>query len=225
VVLPTPLAQRWFVSRTRAHRGRVQYALSPPPPSPPPSQPYALAVNNGANHLHGGLVGWDKRVWEHRTEVTADDAQAIFTLVSHDGEEGYPGRVEVRATYKLTADSALAMTFVATTDAEGGTPINVCNHAYWNLSGTLEGTGKGEDVRGHELTLACPHVLPVDDTQVRAQLAAGEGGLRVEHRPAHCAQIPTGERLPVAGTAFDFTKPALVGARLAEVDGGGGRAG
>jgi len=120
-------------------------------------------VNNGANHLHGGVVGWDKRVWDHTTTVTADAATATFTLVSHDGEEGYPGRVAVTAEYALTRDSTLRMVFTATTDAEGGTPINVCNHAYWNLSGGLV-----EDVKEHELTLACPHVLPVDGTQVSA---------------------------------------------------------
>lgn len=153
---------------------------------------HALAINNGANALHGGVVGWDKVCWTPRlyTEATGD-VGVEFTYSSHDGEEGYPGNVRAVADYRLSPSSELSMTFSATTDK--ATPINMCNHAYWNLSGDFR-----TNIKGHSLQLHCSHYLPVDSTQ-----------------------IPTGEVAPVAGTPFDFVQPALVGSRLAQVDGGG----
>ena len=105
--------------------------------------------------------------------------------------QGFPGNVEASAEYKVTADNKLVMTFAAKTDAP--TPLNLCNHTYWNLSG-----GLATDIKGHELQVMAPFMLPVNDKQ-----------------------IPTGDIVAVAGTPFDFTDVHTVGERLLDVDGGG----
>lgn len=104
-------------------------------------QSYTLAVNNGANALHGGLVGFDKVIWEPRVYAKEGAVGVSFTYTSHDGEEGFPGNVAVTADYAVTAANELTMTFSATTDK--ATPINICNHAYWNLSGACERNRSG----------------------------------------------------------------------------------
>ena len=149
-----------------------------------------LAVNNGANHLHGGLRGWDKQFWAAVPWVRGDAAGVAFTLVSPAGDEGYPGTVTATAEYALDAAAdALTMTFSATADAP--TPINMCNHAYWNLSG-----GFRAGIASHTLRSPCTHYLPVD------------GG-----------SIPTGDIAPVAGTPFDFSAETPIGARMLSVPG------
>jgi aldose 1-epimerase len=153
---------------------------------------FAVATNNGANALHGGVVGFDKVLWTPRVFATADAAGVAFSYTAHDGEEGYPGELTVTATYSLSSTNELTMDFSATTTA--ATPVNLCNHTYWNLSGGL----KAANVYDHVLQLNCPAYLPIDATS-----------------------IPTGVIAPVAGTAMDFTSPRRVGERLQEVDGGG----
>jgi aldose 1-epimerase len=148
-------------------------------------------VNNGANHLHGGAVGFDKVLWAPRVYVTPAAAGVEFSYVSPDGEEGYPGTLAVTADYRLTADNELRMEFTATTDAP--TPVNICNHTYWNLSGGLK-TG----IHDHTLQLFAPFYTPSDATQ-----------------------IPTGVVAPTAGTHFDFAAPTRIGERIMGVDGGG----
>ena len=152
---------------------------------------YSLVTNNGVNHLHGGTIGYDKVVWTPRVFCQANEVGVEFTYVSPDGEEGYPGNVVAKAEYKLTASNEIAMTFTATTDKS--TPINMCNHAYWNLSGNLK-----NNIYNHILTLNCPGYLPVDSTL-----------------------IPTGVIAPVANTDMDFTTPTAVGKRIKNIDGGG----
>jgi aldose 1-epimerase len=152
---------------------------------------HSLAVNNGENALHGGLVGFDKVLWEPRVYVTPSAAGVEFSYTSPAGEEGYPGTLLAKADYRLTAANEVRMEFSATTDAP--TPVNMCNHAYYNLSGDCKAS-----IHDHVLQLHMPFYTPTDATQ-----------------------IPTGEIAPVTGTHFDFTAPTRVGDRIMGVDGGG----
>ncbi len=153
-------------------------------------KPYTLAVNNGPNHLHGGLKGFDKVVWKAEPVETDASVGVVFSYASADGEEGYPGALSVRVTYSLTNDNELKMAYWAKTDKP--TVLNLTNHTYWNL-----GDGGASDVLGHELTLNADRYLPVD------------AGL-----------IPLGELKSVRGTPMDFLQPNTIGARIDKVEGG-----
>ncbi len=146
---------------------------------------YRLALNEkGGSHLHGGNIGFDKVLWD--AETHADSVELRYT--SPDGEEGYPGTLKVRAIYSLPADGDLTLEYYAETDK--ATPINLTNHAYFNLA------GRG-DVLGHVLEMHCSRYLPVD------------AGL-----------IPTGEiREVTKSTAMDFRRPHPVGERMRELGG------
>ena len=147
-------------------------------------KPYSLATNNGVNHLHGGNKGFDKVLWAIATKDAPEGSQAIFSRTSKDGEEGYPGNLQVRVTYTLTEKNELIVDYHATTDK--ATPVNLTQHSYFNLAG--EGSG---DILGHQLTIDADRYTPVDDTL-----------------------IPTGELAPVQGTPFDFRQPTAIGARI-----------
>ncbi|MEU9557267.1 aldose epimerase family protein [Streptomyces fumanus] len=138
---------------------------------------YALARNNGPNSLHGGERGFDKRVWD----VTPVEHGVRLSRVSPHGEEGFPGTLEVSATYTLDASGALRIAYEAVTDAP--TVLNLTNHSYFDLGGAGSG-GTG----GHELRLAASRMTPVD-----ADL------------------IPAGAPADVTGTRFDFRQPRKVG--------------
>ena len=148
---------------------------------------YKLAINNGPNHLHGGIVGFDKLFW-CSTEIKSDNAIGMrFQLRSPDGQEGYPGNLEVVADYLWNDANELTFVFRATTDAP--TVVNLTNHAYWNLSGANSGS-----VIDHQLQLQCGRFLAVDDSL-----------------------IPTGQLSDVAGTPFDFRQPRAIGERIAQL--------
>lgn len=149
---------------------------------------YVLALNNGANHLHGGSVGFDKKLWQAH-EVSNKLGQAIeLSYTSPDGEEGYPGTLAATITYTLTNANELRIDYQATTDKP--TVVNLTNHSYFNLAG--EGQG---DILDHKVLIKAGRYTPVDS------------GL-----------IPTGELRKVKGTPFDFTKPHAVGERINEND-------
>jgi aldose 1-epimerase len=160
---------------------------------------YKLATNNGKNHLHGGDAGFDKKVWKAAkpTPVKNKDGKAIGSSIamsyqSPDGEEGYPGTLDATVTYSLTsADGVhtLKIHYTATTDK--ATPVNLTNHAYFNLAGQNSG-----DILGHELTFMASNITPTDESY-----------------------IPTGKIAPVKGTPYDFTKPTAIGSRIAQIKG------
>ncbi len=156
---------------------------------------YKLAVNNGPNALHGGLIGFDKVVWQAEPFRTVtferdDTAGVVFSYTSPDGDEGYPGTLKTKVTYSLNDKDELQMDYEATTDK--ATVLNLTNHTYWNLAGA----GKG-DMLKHELMINADRVLPVDSTL-----------------------IPLGRLDAVQGTAFDFTTPKPIGRDMAQVEGG-----
>jgi len=147
---------------------------------------YTLAKNNGENSLHGGIKGFNKVLWTAK-QIPASNAQAIeLTYLSKDGEEGFPGNLNVRVVYALTDANDLTIEYFATTDKK--TIVNLTNHSYFNLLGVGLGSG---DILGHELLIEADKFTPVDS------------GL-----------IPTGELRDVVGTPFDFRKPAAIGARI-----------
>jgi aldose 1-epimerase len=149
---------------------------------------YQLAKNDGPNTLHGGKRGFDKRIWKAELLPASGGAGVRMTLVSAAGEEGYPGELTVQATYRLDEKDNLEIEYRATTTAP--TPVNLANHAYFNLTGDPT-----VPVLDHVLTIHADRFTPVDATL-----------------------IPTGELRPVAGTPFDFTTAHAVGARIADQD-------
>ncbi|WP_030778454.1 aldose epimerase family protein [Streptomyces sp. NRRL S-920] len=145
---------------------------------------HQLSVNDGENSLHGGAVGFDRRVWDVEPFTGPTGVGLVLRRVSADGEMGYPGTLRVKVTYTLTARGDWRIDYAATTDR--ATVVNLTNHTYYNLAG--EGSG---DVHGHELTLKAARFTPTD------------AGL-----------IPTGALARVAGTPFDFRRAKTVGADI-----------
>jgi galactose mutarotase len=121
------------------------------------AQSYTLATNNGPNHLHGGVKGFDKVLWRAETFEREGARGVTFGYVSADGEEGYPGTLTATVTYTLTDSNEVDITYEATTDK--ATPVNLTQHSYFNLAGT-------GDILGHELTLAAERFTPVDSTLI-----------------------------------------------------------
>jgi len=142
---------------------------------------YTLATNNGANHLHGGIIGFDKVVWDAKLITSATEPAIELSYLAKDMEEGYPGNLQVKVTYTLTAQNELRVDYLATTDK--ATPVNLTQHTYFNLKGEGEG-----NILDHELMLNADQYTPVDSTM-----------------------IPTGKLDNVRGTPFDFTTAKTIG--------------
>ena len=119
---------------------------------------YQLATNNDPNHLHGGIKGFDKRIWKG-TNLPSSEPSVRFTLRSTDGEEGYPGNLGVAVTYTLTNQNELRISYEATTDKP--TVINLTNHTYFNLAGAGNG-----NILGHQLKINASRFTPVDATLI-----------------------------------------------------------
>lgn len=148
-------------------------------------QRFELEPNDGSNHLHGGLQGLDKVVWQIESVTGGSPARVLLTHVSPDGAGGYPGRLDISAVYSLNDRNELTVEYRATTDKP--TIVNITNHSYFNLTGESGNV----DVMDHRLTLFADRYTPVD-----------------------AALIPTGERRDVTGTAFDFRTPQAIGRRI-----------
>ncbi|MFN8443128.1 MAG: aldose epimerase family protein [Caldilineaceae bacterium] len=143
---------------------------------------YTLAQNNGKNHLHGGLVGFDKKVWDARGFRTPSSVGVKLTYLSKDGEEGYPGNLSVTVTYSLSNQNALKIDYFATTDAP--TVLNLTNHAYFNLAGT-------GDILGHVMMLNADSYTPTDAGQIPTGKIASVAGTPLDFR----TPIPIGARI------------------------------
>ena len=151
---------------------------------------YDLAAGRNGVHIHGGKLGFQKLVWDAEPVKKNDSAGVALSLVSLDGNEGYPGTLAVTVVYTLNDQNELVMDYTARSDKT--THVNLTNHAYWNLAGATSG-----DVLRQQLMLNADHYLPADQRK-----------------------IPTGQLVAVQGTPMDFTTPQEIGSRIAEVPGG-----
>jgi aldose 1-epimerase len=145
---------------------------------------YNLAVNNGENHLHGGLKGYDKVIWTAKPFINKVGANLQLTYLSKDGEEGYPGNLSIKVIYTLTENNELKIVYSATTDKD--TVLNLTHHSYFNLAGAGNG-----DILNHQLMLNADKFTPTDS-----------------------GSIPIGELRNVKGTPFDFTQLTKIGERI-----------
>lgn len=170
-----------LVGRYGNRIGKAQFTLN--------GTTYKLAANNGPNSLHGGIKGFDKVVWD---ATIPDSTQPSLTLkyVSKDGEEGYPGNLDVTVVYTLSDEDGLKIEYTATTDK--ATPVNLTNHSYFNLTGSVK-----NKILDHYLQIDADRYTPVDPTL-----------------------IPTGELKAVKGTPFDFTTAKKIGQDFSAVPGG-----
>ncbi len=142
---------------------------------------YQMAINNGPNHLHGGVVGFDKKVWTPEMLTEENGSALKLTYLSPDGEENYPGNLNVEAVYRLNDDNELILTFIATTDKK--TVLNLTHHSYFNL----KGHGNG-DILDHEIQFNSAEFVAIDSTS-----------------------IPLGPLMNVSNTPFNFLQPKPIG--------------
>ncbi len=149
---------------------------------------YKLAVNNGENHLHGGIKNFETKVWNAQSSTAEEGAKLELTYFSKNGEEGYPGNLSVKAVYTLTENNELKIEYSAATDQD--TIINLTNHSYFNLSGAGSGT-----ILNHLMQINADKFTPTDK-----------------------GSIPTGKLRSVKDTPFDFTTPNVIGDRIGQTD-------
>ena len=152
---------------------------------------YSLEINDPPNTLHSGSNDLSRKVWKAEPVHARDGAAVRFTIDSPDGDEGFPGNLQVTVLYRLTNNNELQLEYTAKTDK--ATPVNLTNHSYFNLGAD---TDKAKDILGHVLQINGDKYTPTD-----------------------AALIPTGEILPVKGTPLDFTQPVAIGAHIAEIPG------
>jgi aldose 1-epimerase len=145
---------------------------------------YKLAINNGPNHLHGGVKAFDKVLWNVEENKSSEGPSLKLTYTSKDGEEGYPGTLKVSVIYTLTQDNKFKINYNAATDKK--TIINLSQHSYFNFSGDAQ-----RSILDHEIMLNADRFVAIDETS-----------------------IPTGELAPVEETPFDFRQPRRVGERI-----------
>jgi len=147
---------------------------------------YGLASNDGSNHLHGGVKGFDKVIWDLEEFRKETELGVVMKYTSKDGEEGYPGNLDVTVTYTLTDNNELKIDYLATTDKP--TICNLTNHSYFNFK-----DAGGSTILDHELQILADKYTPIDS-----------------------ASIPLGELMPVDGTPFDFREPKKIGRDINE---------
>jgi aldose 1-epimerase len=150
---------------------------------------YKLAANNGKNHLHGGIRGFNKVLWKGKTFKNKHSCGVTFKYSSPSGEEGYPGNLKVAVIYTLTDNNELKISYEATTNKK--TIVNLTNHSYFNLAGHAAGR-----VLNHKMMINADHYTPAD-----------------------ADYIPTGEIKKVEGTDLDFREPMAIGSRIEKVGG------
>lgn len=146
---------------------------------------YTLFPNDGKNTLHGGREGFDKKWWKGEILEGENEDAVILTYFSHDGEEGFPGKMKVQVTYAFDDNNKLTIRYMATSDKD--TVVNLTNHSYWNLNG--QGNG---DILGHELQVFADYITDVDDEL-----------------------IPNGKYFELKGSPLDVSEPAVIGERIA----------
>ncbi|XP_057835137.1 uncharacterized protein LOC131045561 [Cryptomeria japonica] len=151
---------------------------------------YHLYANSGNNSIHGGRIGFDNVLWEVKEIKGGSEPSIKFSYHSFDGEEGYPGDLDVFATYTISNDMELTLEMEAI-PRNKATPVNLINHAFWNLAGH----DSGRDILDHSVKVWASHYTPKDKTQ-----------------------IPTGQILPVKGTPLDLTKETVIKSRIKEVN-------
>jgi aldose 1-epimerase len=142
---------------------------------------YQLATNNGPNHMHGGVKGFNKKLWQGTASVTNGEPQLKLKYTSPDGEEGFPGELAITTTYTLTGENGLKVEYHAITNKP--TICNITHHSYWNIGGP-----SSNSIHDQELQMFC-----------------------YAYNPTDANYIPTGEIRPVVGTAFDFSEPKPIG--------------
>jgi aldose 1-epimerase len=148
---------------------------------------FFVSPNKETFQLHGGFEGFNKKRWKSTPVETSDAISVILEYFSPDGEEGFPGNLQVKAVYTLNNKNELSVSFYAMTDKP--TPVNLTNHAYWNLAGESSGS-----ILDHQLVILADHITETNENS-----------------------IPTGFLKPIAGTPFDFTSPHKIGERIEQL--------